>query len=182
MQEITVARNYAEALFELALADGESELYCDALSQFASVVEAEKDFQLFLETPLLEPRVKKEVIGEVFGGRIPARVLHFLYVLIDKRRARVLPQIAQEFAALVDEHFGRLLVEITTAAEPDEALRAELRERLGSLLERDVIPRYRVNPRIIGGVIVRVGDRIMDGSVRYRLQMLRRSLLRAELD
>ena len=182
MQEITVARNYAEALFELALADGEMELYGGALSEFASVVEAENDFQLFLETPLLEPRVKKEVIGEVFGGRIPDRVLHFLYVLIDKRRARVLPQIAVEFAALVDEHFGRLLVEITTAAEPDEALRADLREHLGSLLERDVIPRYRVNPRIIGGLIVRVGDRIMDGSVRHRLQMLRRSLLRAELD
>lgn len=182
MQEITVARNYAEALFELALADGEPELYCEALGQFASVIEAERDFQLFLETPLLEPSVKKDVIGQVFAGRIPDRVLHFLYVLIDKRRARVLHDIAVEFSALVDEHFGRLLVEITTAGDPDESLRAELRERLGSLLEREVIPRYRVNPRIIGGVVVRVGDRIMDGSVRHRLQMLRRSLLRAELD
>lgn len=182
MQEITVARNYAEALFELASADGEPELYGEALSQFVSVIEAERDFRLFLETPLLEPRAKKEVIGEVFGGRIPDRVLHFLYVLIDKRRARVLPQIAEEFAALVDEHFGRLLAEITIAAEPDEALKVDLRERLGSLLEREVIPRYRVNPRIIGGVIVKVGDRIMDGSVRHRLQMLRRSLLRAEVD
>lgn len=182
MQEITVARNYAEALFELALADGEPELYCEALNEFAGVIEAEKDFQLFLETPLLEPSVKKRVIGDVFADRIPARVLHFLYVLIDKRRARVLRQIADEFTALVDEHFGRLLVEITTASEPDEALRADLRERLGSLLEREVIPRYRVDPRLIGGVIVRVGDRIMDGSVRHRLQMLRRSLLRAELD
>jgi F-type H+-transporting ATPase subunit delta len=93
-----------------------------------------------------------------------------------------LRQIADEFTALVDEHFGRLLVEITTAGEPDETLRADLRERLGSLLEREVIPRYRINPRLIGGVVVRVGDRIMDGSVRHRLQMLRRSLLRAELD
>ena len=182
MQEITVARNYAEALFELALADGEPESYCDALNQFAAIVEEESDFRLFLETPLLEPSVKKRVIGEVFKDRIPDRLLHFLYVVIDKRRARVLPVIADEFATLVDEHYGRLLVEITTAADPDERLRADLQKRLASLLERDVIPRYRVNPRIIGGVIVRVGDRIMDGSVRYRLQMLRRSLLRAEPD
>lgn len=182
MQEITVARNYAEALFDLALADGEPELYCEALNQFAGVMESEKDFQLFLETPLLEPGVKKEVIGGVFKGRIPDRVLHFLYVLIDKRRARVLREIAGELTALVDEHYGRLMVDITTASEPDESLRAELSERLGSLLEREVIPRYRINPRIIGGLIVRVGDRIMDGSVRHRLQMLRRNLLRAELD
>ena len=182
MQETTVARNYAEALFELALADGDPELYCEALNQFADIVETEKDFRLFLETPLLEPRAKKEVIGDVFGGRIPDRLLHFLYVVIDKRRARVLPLIAIEFSALVDEHFGRLLVDITTATDPDETLRTELRDRLGSLLKRDVIPRYRVNPRIIGGVIVRVGDRIMDGSVRHHLQMLRRSLLRAEVD
>ena len=182
MQEITVARNYAEALFELALADGDPESYRDALSRFAAIAEEEADFRLFLETPLLEPSVKKRVIGEVFKGRIPDRLLHFLYIVIDKRRARVLPGIAHEFASLVDEHYGRLLVEITTAAEPDEKLRTDLRERLGSLLEREVIPRYRVNPRIIGGIIVRVGDRIMDGSVRHRLQMLRRSLLRAEFD
>ncbi len=72
-------------------------------------------------------------------------------------------------------------VEITTAAEPDEALQAELKQRLGRVFDREVLPRYRVNPRIIGGVIVRVGDRILDGSIRHRLQMLRRSLMKAEV-
>jgi F-type H+-transporting ATPase subunit delta len=82
---------------------------------------------------------------------------------------------------MVDEHFGRLEVEITLAAEPDEALEQDLRQRLGRMLDREILPRYRINPRILGGVIVRVGDRIMDGSVRRRLQGLRRRMLKADI-
>ncbi len=181
MQETTVARAYADALFELAQADTALERYVEQLSRIADLVESEKDFRLFLETPRIEPSAKKDAIREVFEGRIPDRLLRFLFVVIDKRRSRILPEIADEFAGMVNEHFGRLKVDITTASEPDKALKEELKQRLGRLLDREILPRYRVNPRIIGGVIVRVGDRIMDGSIRHRLQMLRRSLLKAEI-
>jgi F-type H+-transporting ATPase subunit delta len=181
MQETTVARNYAGALFELAQADAALERYVEQLGRIADLVESEKDFRLFLETPRIEPSAKKDAIREVFEGRIPDRLLRFLFVVIDKRRARILPEIADEFAGMVNEHFGRLKVDITTASEPDKALKADLKQRLGRLLDREILPRYRVNPRIIGGVIVRVGDRIMDGSIRHRLQLLRRSLLKAEI-
>jgi F-type H+-transporting ATPase subunit delta len=181
MQETTVSRSYAEALLDLAIADGDPDLYAELFRQFVGLLETERDFRSFLETPRVEPDEKKRVIRKVFAGKIPDRLLRFLLVVIDKRRQRLLPSIAAEYSDLADEHSGRVRVEITTAAEPDEALQAELMQRLGQVLDREVLPRYRVNPRIIGGVIVRVGDRILDGSIRHRLQMLRRSLMKAEV-
>jgi F-type H+-transporting ATPase subunit delta len=181
MQETTVARSYAEALFELALGDDAPELYMERLGQIADLVETDREFRLFLETPRIEAAVKKRAIREALADRVPEKLLRFLLVVIDKRRTRALPEMAEAFSALVNEHFGRLKAEITTAVEPDPELKAEVERRLGRVLGKEILPRFRIDPRIIGGVIVKVGDRIMDGSIRRRLRMLRRSLLRAEM-
>jgi F-type H+-transporting ATPase subunit delta len=182
MRETTVARSYAEALLELAVAEEAVEEYDRQLGALAELIRAEEEFRLLLETPRIDADEKKRIIGEMLRAKIPDRLLRFLFVVIDKRRQRLLPEMAAEFSDLADDHFGRLKVEITTAMEPDEGTRERLRERLGYALQRDVLPRYRVNPAILGGVIVRVEDRIMDGSIRHRLQGLRRQLLKAEID
>ena len=181
MQETTVARSYAEALFELAERDGALEAYAEQLGVITGLLESEPDFRLLLETPRISPGEKKQVVRDAFGGVIADRLLRFIFVTIDKRRQRFLLTIASEYSAMLNEHLGRLEVEITTALEPDDTLKSVLRRRLSELLDRDVLPLYRVNPRILGGVVVKVGDRIMDGSVRQRLQKLRRGMLRAEV-
>ena len=180
MQETTVARSYAEALFELAQADDAAELYAVELGQIVQLIESEADFRLFFETPRVELREKKQVLREVLEGKIPQRLLHFLLVVVDKRRQRVLPEIAVEFSKLVDQQLGRLQVDVTMAEEPDAKARASIKMHLDTLFGMEVLPRFSTDPRIIGGVVVRVGDRMMDGSIRHRLQGLRRSLLRPE--
>lgn len=181
MRETTVARSYAEALLELAVAEEAVEEYDRQFGLVAELIRSEENLRVFLETPRIDADEKKRIVDEAFRGNIPDRLLRFLFVVIDKRRQRLLPAMAAEFSDLADAHFGRLKVEITTAIEPDEALREQLRERLGRALQRDVLPRYRVNPAILGGVIVRVEDRIMDGSIRHRLHSLRRQLLKTEI-
>lgn len=180
MQETTVARSYAEALFELAQTDDATELYAAELRQIVQLIESEADFRFFLETPRIEPRDKKRVLRDVFEGKIPERLLRFLLVVVDKRRQRVMPEIAAEFDKLVDEQLGRLQVDVTLAEEPDANAKANIKKHLDTLFRVEVLPRFRADPRIIGGVVVRVGDRIMDGSIRHRLQGLRRRLLRPE--
>lgn len=181
MQETTVARSYAEALLELAQADDAAELYAAELREIVQLIQSEADFRFFLETPRIELRDKKRVLREVLEGKIPERLLRFLHVVVDKRRQRVLPDISTEFSKLVDEKFGRLQVDVTTAEEPDAKAKANINKHLNTLFGMEVLPRFRTDPRIIGGVVVRVGDRIMDGSIRHRLQGLRRSLLRSEI-
>lgn len=182
MQETTVGRNYAEALLELALSDEAVEDYADWMKWIGALVRDEPEVRSFLDTPRIKPAEKKRVLRESLEGKVPERLLRFLLVVIDKRRQRLLPQMAEEFTRLANEHFGRLQVDVTLAAEPDDALKLELERRLSELLEREVIAQYRVNRGIIGGVVVKVGDRVMDGSVRHRLNELRRSLLRPEAD
>lgn len=181
MRETTVARAYAEALLEIAQKEADVELYAQSLLSVADLVETEREFRLFLETPRIDPTVKKQVLRDVLEGRLPDQLLKFLFIVIDKRRQRLIPAIADEYASLVDQHFGRVQVQMTTAMEPGDELRATLQQRMGELLQKEVLPRYRTDPRILGGVIVRVGDRIMNGSLRRRLQLLRRGLLKAEV-
>ena len=181
MRDTTIARTYAEALFEVAQADDEVERYGANLHQLAGLIESDRQFRLFLETPRIDTSSKKQSLREALKKKLPGRLLSFLLLVIDKRRQRLLPSIADSYAELVDEHLGRIQVRITAAQEPDRKLEAELSRKLGKLLAKKIIPIYQVDERIIGGVIIRVGDRIMDGSIRRRLQLLRRRLLRTEL-
>lgn len=181
MRDGTVARKYAETLFELAVRERQAEAYGAALRDVAGQLEAEPKFRLFLETPRIDDQDKKALVRKVFGDRVPKHVLNFVLVTIDKRRQRLLGQIASEYALLVDEHLGREHVEVTVARTLDEDTSGMIGERLSKALGKQAIPHVRVKPEIIGGIIVRTGDTIYDGSVRRRLEGMRSRMLNAEL-
>lgn len=178
MRETTVARTYAEALLEFAVEEKEVERYSRRLNEIADLIATEPEFRRFLETPGVQSKQKNRVLQDIFKKLVPDHFLKFLFVVIEKRRQRLLPAIADEFALLVDEHFGRMRVHVTVASEPESRLRKRIKMRLDELLGKEALPHYRIDPRIIGGAIFRIGDRVMDGSMRRRLQLLRRRLLR----
>lgn len=172
-----VARNYGEALFALATRDGAEDEYADLLEHVVSMVRESPRFRAFLDTPRVEIEEKKEVLRQALGPDAPEPFLRFLFIVLEKRRQRALPAIADAFRGLTDEQAGRVHASIGLAMEPDEALRDELVEELGKALGRDVVPTFRLDPRLLGGVVVRIGDRMMDGSLRRRLEDLRRELV-----
>jgi F-type H+-transporting ATPase subunit delta len=121
------------------------------------------------------------VVRRVFGDVLPTQLLHFLLITIDKRRQRLLRAIATEYATLLDAHEGRAHVEVTLARPMDEATRGLLAERLTEMLGKKAIPHLRVKPEIIGGIMMRTGDTIYDGSIRRRLEAMRHQLMHAQL-
>jgi F-type H+-transporting ATPase subunit delta len=181
VRESTIARSYAEALFELGERHGQSEAFSAALALVAQTLESERRLRLFLDTPKVELAEKKKVLREALREQVPPLVLNFLLVVLDKRRQRILPEIAREYRALLDESLGRVHAEVTIAREPDEKLEREIAGELSRVLEKTVVPTFQVDPSIIGGIIVRYGDRVLDGSLRRRLVTLRRHLLDAKL-
>jgi F-type H+-transporting ATPase subunit delta len=181
VRESTIARSYAEALFELGERHGQAEAFSAALTLIAATLESEGRLRLFLETPKVEPAEKKRVLVEALREQVPPLVLNFLLVVLDKGRQRILPQIAREYRALLDESLGRVHAEVTVAREPDERTEREIAAELSRALGKTVIPTIQVDPKIIGGIIVRYGDRVMDGSLKRRLVTLRRRLLDAKL-
>ncbi len=181
MRDETIARNYAEALFELAERHEGVEAYGTGVELVARLIDENDDFRRFLETPRIAVGQKKEVVRRVFGETLPTRLVNFLLITLDKRRQRLLRVIAREYMSLMDQHFNRIHVEVTLARQLDEKSMEEMEKRLTVALGKTAIPHVRVKPGILGGAIFRTGDTIYDGSLRRRLDGMRRSLLKVDL-
>jgi F-type H+-transporting ATPase subunit delta len=181
VREQTVARNYAETLFELARRNEGLERYQEGIETVARLLEENPRFRLFLETPRIPAEDKKQVIRTAFAAALPRPLLNFLLVVLDKRRQKLVREIAREYHGLVDAHMNRVHAEVPLARPHDVTGLEAVADRLTALLGRTAIPHVRVKPDILGGVVVRAGDTIYDGSLRRRLDGMRRQLLASEL-
>ena len=117
------------------------------------------------------------MIGKAFADVMPRHLLRFFQTLVRHRRQMLIPEIAQEYLNLVDAAEGRIHAHVTVARETDDAGRAAIAGQLSRLFGKEVVPHLTVDPKIMGGVIVHVGDTVLDGSVRKRLASLRRRML-----
>lgn len=183
MRPSVVARNYAETLLTLAQRSGPGTVdeFDRAIADVATMLEREPRIREFLNTPRVDAEAKKQALRASFGGRVPDPLLRFLLVVVDKRRQGILPEIAAGYHDLVDQIHGRVRARITLAEPPDDALRAEIVRALEKHLGKQVVASWETDRDMVGGVVIRVGDQILDGSVRSRLAALRRRLMAAEL-
>lgn len=177
MSRVAVARTYAEALLELAAREGAEEAYGERLAEVAGVFREEAGFRRFVETPRVPLAEKGAALRAAFGDRLPVPFLRFLLVALDKRRLGLLPEIEAAYRERLDRRLGRVRAAVTLTVEPDAELREEVRRVLARVLEREVVPTFRRDGTILGGVVVRVEDRLLDASLRRRLQQMRRILL-----
>jgi F-type H+-transporting ATPase subunit delta len=133
----------------------------------------------FLSSPRIPAAERKEALRGALEGRVPDLFLRFVMVVVDKRRQRLLGDIAHEYRALVDEQAGRVRVQVQISHAPDQALRDEVANALAKRLGKDVVATFTVEPELLGGMVVRYGDEILDGSVRTGAENLRRRLVAA---
>jgi F-type H+-transporting ATPase subunit delta len=171
-----VARNYAEALLALARKAGDVPGWGRMMQEVADAVANDAQLRAFLESPRVPADRKNAALGRAFQDRYPRLLVRFLQTMITKGRQRQIGAVAREYAALVDEAEGRVHAQVTLAQAPSDADRAAIAATLSQRLGKQVVPHVSVRPEILGGVIVRVGDRVMDGSVRRRLGRLRHQL------
>ena len=184
MRAEIIARNYAETLLTLAERQGGPgalDEWGRAIDQLDEMLATDARARQFLETPRVRPEQKKEALRQALAGRAPELFVRFVMVLVDKRRQSLIPEIAQAYRGLVDQRMGRARVEVTISHAPDAALQAEIQRALEVQLGRTVIPTYRVDPDLLGGMVMRLGDEIFDGSVRSRANGLRRRLMESTM-
>lgn len=176
MREPTIARNYAEALLALARRAQDLAGWGRMIADVAGAVETDVRLRRFLEAPQVSAEQKKAVLRKAYEDRAPRHFVLFLQKLVDNRRQMLLPQIAAQYHNLMDEAEGRVHAQVTVARPLDDAGRDAVAASLGRTLGKRVVPHVNVNPAILGGVVVKVGDTVMDGSVRRRLGILRTRL------
>jgi F-type H+-transporting ATPase subunit delta len=179
MNESTIGRNYAEALLALAQKDGDVEQWGLLLDAIATAMREDQTLRTFLESPKLAASHKIDILQKALGRKVPKIFLRYIETVIHKRRQMLIPSIATEYQALIDESENRLHANVTVAREPAEPERDALARQLTRLFGKRVVPHITENPAILGGVIVRVGDTVMDGSVRKRLSVLKQRMLHA---
>ncbi|MDQ6888453.1 MAG: F0F1 ATP synthase subunit delta [Gemmatimonadota bacterium] len=177
MREPTIARNYAETLVELARRGGDLKGWGAMISEVADAIRNDDRLLRFLQAPRVSAMRKNEILAKAFQDRLPRVFVRFLQAVISHRRQTLIPQIAEQYHALVDEIEGRVHASVILAREPDPETRSQVERRLAEVLGKEVVAHFSVNASIIGGVIIRVGDSVRDGSVRRKLQMLRRQML-----
>jgi F-type H+-transporting ATPase subunit delta len=173
---VTIARNYAEALFALGERSGQTARYADLIDALAGAVETTPEVQGVLMSPRVPKAAKARLLGAALSDA-PREFVLFLQALVKRGRQQLLRPIAAEYMALLDIKLNRVRPGVTLARPADEALRRSIAEALSRQLGKEVLPSFSVDPEILGGSIVRVGERIHDGSLRRRLTKLRRHLL-----
>ncbi len=181
MRDRKVASRYAGALMASALAEGN---LVDVAESYAAVLDAVKDNQdlrIFMDSPQVADQEKKDLLKNVFGDKIEILLLHFFYLLIDKNRIENTRDIGEEFAAMVEKHEGLVRARVTTAVALPADLAVSLTEKLSVFTGARVILENKIDPAVIGGVCVTMGDQILDGTVRNNLDQLRNSLEKAPM-
>ncbi len=170
-------RRYAQAAFEIALEHNEPEGWLEDLEVLQQAL-GQEDIAVFLEAPQVRLTDKLEALQEVMDSVRPL-VRNLLSLLVSRGTSRLIPDILIHYRRLLDAHRGIERGEVVTAVALSDNLHQRVADFLKGLVGREVIFSSRVEPLILGGLIARVGDRVIDGSTRTRLEDMRRSIINA---
>jgi ATP synthase F1 delta subunit len=176
MEEIAAV--YARSLFEVAKEQDKLDSVREQLGAFADALSETRDLQVFFFSPYFSTAEKEDGLDRVVSDADPV-ILNFLKLLIEKHRMPVLFRIRANYDGLWEEENKLLPVQITSAVELDRQIVSQLGDRIAEQTDRKVDISSNVDPDILGGIVVRVGNSVLDASVRNRLEQLRRQVARA---
>ena len=174
-----VARVYAQALSDLADENGTLPRVVDDLRAVRELFDGDRTFREFFGSPRVDPPAKKRVLQVALGDKLDRPVMGVLHVLVDKRREMLLDNICDEFNRYRDLREGRQHVYVTAARPVDDDQLGEIVTRLEKATGKKILVHTKVDPRVLGGLRIKLGDKVIDGTVRRRLQQLRRALVPA---
>jgi ATP synthase F1 delta subunit len=176
MEEI--ASVYARSLFEVAKEDGKLDPVREQLGQFADALADDRELQVFFFSPYFSTEEKKDGLRKVIDGADPA-ILNFFELLVENHRMPVLFRIRRDYDQLWERENKLLPVQITSAVELDDEIAQRIGDQIGRQTGQRVELTKTVDPDIIGGLVLRVGNSILDASIRNRLENLRKNVATA---
>ena len=176
MEEI--AEVYARALFEVAQDQDKLDEVHEQLGAFADAVAESRDMARFFFSPYFSTQEKKEALHKTVQGADEA-IMNFLEALLERHRMPVIFRIRERFNQLWDEERKLLPVEVTSAIELDKKTVDDIGKRIGEQVDRKIELSSKVDPEILGGVVLRVGNFVLDASIRNRLEKLRKQVAQA---
>jgi len=170
----TSVKRYAQAVFEIALESNKLKEWQSDLGKIAQLMQ-DTEFTSLIENPKLPFELKAKLAREVLG-KMNTMTLNLVYLLIAKGQLKNVRQLADEYERLLNDHYGIKTAEVTTAIALDNTEREKLSQHIEAIIGKKVNINIQVNPDILGGFIARIDDSLIDGSIRNKLEMLKKSL------
>lgn len=177
MRNTVLAKRYAKALFAVGKEDGSFAGYAETLNELAGLFTGMKEVADALINPLYPEDVRLKVMEKLVAAlAAPPVMVNFCKLLVEKKRAAILPEIAEAYQEMVDRDRNLLRGTLVTAAEVDPELSAKVKATMEKLTGKQVELTNRIDPAIIGGMVAKVGDLVLDGSIRSQLADLKESI------
>jgi F-type H+-transporting ATPase subunit delta len=165
----TVALIYAHAILELAFEKGVAQEVLSDLGKIGQALKDDPRILTFLVAPHIRREAKKQTLDRAFARGISPLVSNFLKVLVDKRREEEIPRVLSLFEKLYHERQGEAVVRVVSAVSLNEGERSRLSKELKRRLKKEILLEERVDPALLGGVVIRVDDSVADSSLRTKL-------------
>jgi F-type H+-transporting ATPase subunit delta len=176
-----IADRYAKALMSLCASREELDVFDDQLDAIVELNRRDPSLHLFLSHPKVETEKKKNLVRNVFGDRISTHVLNLILLMIDKKRGLLVLETARRFSQLADEMRGVEKGLVTTAVPLTDDLFKRLQDEIQKHSLHTIILERHVDPALIGGAIVKLGNLVFDGSVRHRLGKFRSEMMKVNV-
>ena len=173
------AGQYAQAVLDLANNTGDAETIGRELSDLRKLMDDNGSFGLFLRDPAVSKTERQQAIERIFRGKVSPLLFNTLGVLNNKGRLGLIPELAEEYRKLLDVQLGNLHVQVTVAQPLDAAEMENVRSQISSAFKMNAVLEQKVDDRIIGGMVLRLGDRLIDASVRSQLEAMKHKLMSA---
>lgn len=168
-----IIRGYAEALFRVVQAEGDLELVEDELYRFGKVLESNHELKQALSDQSIDRAQRAKILDELLADKVSVHTLGLLSFVVDQGRGRQLPQILEQTSSLAAEARQAVVAEVRTAVELDDSQQEELARALSKATGKKVEVKVILDPSVIGGVVAKVGDTVIDGSIKRRLDQLK---------
>lgn len=171
-----VSNRYANALFEAGLELDKLKEFQKDLEYINNILEYEPKIQAILSHPKISKDEKKDLLNNIFGKNVSQEMLNFLYIIVDKRREKHLMEIAKEFNKLFNEQENIIEVTAITAVPMDSKSQEKLKVIIGNKVSKNINLKNIVDPSILGGVLLKIENKIIDGSIKSQLQNIERTI------
>jgi F-type H+-transporting ATPase subunit delta len=173
------ATAYATALLQLANEQNQGEAIGQELAEIGKVLETTPSFRAFLTDPAVSENARQRMLEKVFKGRVSPRVFNTMGVLNHNRRMALLPAVIEAYRELLDKQLGKIEVDVIVAQKLGPMELEQVQKRISQAIGKQAVVRQKEDPSLIGGLVIRIEDKLIDGSVRSQLEAMRRRLLSA---
>ncbi len=177
-----ISKTYGDALFELAVEEDKIDVLLEEIEQLLKILAENEDFGRLMNHPKIINEEKIEVANNVFAGRISEELLGFLTIIISKDRYREIDEILKYFVARVKEYKGIGIATVTTAVPLKDGQCKEVEQKLlDTTRYQSMEISYSVDASLIGGMVIRIGDRVVDSSIKTKLSTLQKDLMKVQI-